>query len=94
MVKMPEYDAREFPIAEALLGLYDMAARWSRENGESHRDNFRLALMLVEVTDQNHKLEAKIVELKTQITQEEKQLAETNRAIIIAKSIQRGAFKG
>jgi septal ring factor EnvC (AmiA/AmiB activator) len=84
---IPDYDAKKYPITEALLVVYDLATQWSQENGETHRDNFRFASMLAEVTAENHKLEA-------EIAQKEKEIAEINRALIIVKSLKQGRFQG
>jgi hypothetical protein len=86
--EFPPYDPERFPITETFLVLYDMATRWSDENGYPHRDNFRMALQYVEVTGQVEKLRQE----EKRLTKELKDLQA--RHIILKAEQEKKVFRG
>jgi hypothetical protein len=79
MVKLPDYNPRDYPLTETWLSIYDLATEWAEESGEPHRNTFRFACQYMETALQNKKLEEKVAEEKQKIAelkQEEKRLIE------------------
>ena len=71
---LPDYDPKNFPTTEALLGFYDLATECAAENGESHRDNFRFICQTAEVLNQVKGLEQKKKKLIADIEEKRSQV--------------------
>jgi len=102
MVKLPDYNPKDYPLTETWLGIYDLASQWAEESGETHRNTFRFACQYMEIALQNKKLEQRVAEQKQQIAeleQQEKRLIEDikdlqTQAIILKAIKDKKLFQG